>query len=169
MGAEAAQLETPGWVTAILDEFEASRYFDESDVAGRISAAAKNVESPSESEKKAANAECWAFGFYPQDSGEPSCWKTHFGPSMVWGDARVPDIAWLDVECFAYWTGRMSKARHPLLRARYADLVWDLSKVACGLKPPIDGAGWPSTVMWRVARWPTQTAPFRLPIGSREV
>jgi hypothetical protein len=132
MSALAAQLDTPGWVTAFLDEFEVSRYFGESDVAGRISAAAKNVESLSESEKKAANAECWAFEFYLQDFGESSCRKTHFGRSMVWGDARVPDIAWLDVACFACWTERMSKARHPILPARYADLVWNLSKAACG-------------------------------------
>ena len=121
MDLEAEQLDTPGWVAAVLDEFEASAYFDESDVAGRISAAAKTVESLSDSEKKAANAECWAFQFYLQHSDEQSCWKTHFGPAMDWGDARVPDIAWLDPAVFAYWTGRMSKARHPFLRVRYAD------------------------------------------------
>jgi Domain of unknown function (DUF4209) len=39
-----------------------------------------------------------------------------------------------------YWEKRMASAKHPLLRARYADLVWDLSKPACDLKPPIDAA-----------------------------
>jgi hypothetical protein len=140
MGKESIQLDIPGWVAVVLEEFEASAYFDESDVAGRISAAAERLAAVSDAEKKAANAECWAFQFHPQDSDEPSCWKTHFGPAMVFGDVRIPDIAWIDPAVIAYWTERMSKAKHPLLRARYADLVWDLSKASCGFKPPIDAA-----------------------------
>ena len=34
----------------------------------------------------------------------------------------------------------MNTARHPALRARYADMVWDLSQKATGTKPPIDAA-----------------------------
>jgi hypothetical protein len=39
-----------------------------------------------------------------------------------------------------YWEKGMAAAKHPLLRARYADLVWDLCKPACGLKPPVEAA-----------------------------
>lgn len=136
MSDEAAGIETPTWVTAVLDRFEAERFFDESDVAGHIFAAAKQVESPTEQEKKAADAECWAFRFDPQPPGEQSEWKTHFGPAVVMGDFRNPDVAWIDQPVLKYWEKRMADAKHPLLRARYADLVWDLSKRACDLKPP---------------------------------
>src|SRR5207244_5816543 len=81
-----------------------------------------------------------AFRFYPQHAGDVSGWKTYFGPAFVMGDFRNPDIAWLDPAIVKYWETRMTTAKHPLLRARYADLVWDLSKAACGLKPPIDAA-----------------------------
>lgn len=136
MSDEAAAIETPAWVTAVLDRFEAARFFDESDVAGHIFDAAKQIESPTEGEKKAADAECWAFRFYPQSPGKQSEWKTHFGPAIERGDFRNPDIAWIDQPVLKYWEKRMAAAKHPLLRARYADLVWDLSKRACDLKPP---------------------------------
>ncbi|MHC5536777.1 DUF4209 domain-containing protein [Singulisphaera rosea] len=140
MSAEEERLETPSWLVPVLDRFERVGYFEDYFIAGHISEAITKAESTTEAEKKAANAERWAFQLSPQDSGEPSCWKTHFGPSMEMGDARVPDITWINPAVIAYWTERMAQAKHPLLRARYADLVWDLSKVACNLKPPIEAA-----------------------------
>jgi hypothetical protein len=140
MSAEAAPLETPEWIAAALDQFEQASFFDEGDVAGHVIAAAKKVASPTAAEKQAADAERWAFYFRPQAPGELSCWKTHFGPAFESGDFRNPDVAWIDQAVIRYWEKRMTSAKHPLLRARYADLVWDLSKVTCGLKPPIDAA-----------------------------
>jgi hypothetical protein len=132
MSAGEERLETPSWLVPVLDRFERAGYFEDDDVARHI------FEAITKAEKKAANAEHWAFQFVPQDSGEPSCWKTHYGPCDERGEARVPDIAWINPAIIAYWTERMAQAKHPLLRARYADLVWDLSKAACNLKHPIE-------------------------------
>ena len=55
-----------------------------------------------------------------------------------WSD--TPPLESITPECIAYWTARMNAARHPALRARYADMVWDLSQKATGTKPPIDAA-----------------------------
>jgi hypothetical protein len=140
MSAGEERLETPSWLVPVLDRFERVGYFEDHEIAGHISEAITKAESATEVEKNAANAERWAFQFLPQDSGEPSCWKTHFGPSMEMADARLPDISWINPAVIAYWTERMAQAKHPLLRARYADLVWDLSKAACNLKPPIEAA-----------------------------
>ncbi|MCE9567843.1 MAG: DUF4209 domain-containing protein [Planctomycetes bacterium] len=140
MSAEATELDAPAWVVAVFDQFEKAGLFDEFAVAGHISEAAKRVESPTDEEKKAADAERWAFSFHPQDTGELSEWKTHFGPAFVSGDFRNPDIAWIDKPVLKYWGKRMAAVTHPLLRARYADLVWDLSKRACDAKPPIEAA-----------------------------
>jgi hypothetical protein len=140
MNSEAAELDTPVWVTAVFEHFEKAGFFDEYEVAGRISEAAKKVEAPTDEEKKATNAERWAFSFHPQDAGETSEWKTHFGPEFVSGDFRNPDIAWIDKPLLKYWEKRMAAVTHPLLRARYADLVWDLSKKSCDAKPPIEAA-----------------------------
>src|SRR5262249_20957058 len=100
-------------------------------------AAAKNIATPTPEEEKAANAERWAFHFLPQTNGELTEWKTHFGPIYISGDFHNPDIAWIDEVTLKYWEMRMTAVRPPLLRARYADLVWDLSKPAKKLKAPV--------------------------------
>lgn len=96
MSAETARLDTPSWVSAVLGQFEGARFFDETDVAGHVSAAAKKVASPAPDEKKAGDAEWWAFCFLLQPNGAEPNGKTHFGPIVVSGDFRNPDIAWID-------------------------------------------------------------------------
>jgi hypothetical protein len=76
---------------------------------------------------------------------EPSVWGTHYGPEMgsVDNDGNridTPPLEMITPGCIAYWIARMHAARHPALRARYADMVWDLSHKATGTKPPIDAA-----------------------------
>jgi hypothetical protein len=125
MSAEAGRLATPEWVATVLDRFEQAPFFDEGDVAGHVTATAKRGDPPTEAEKKAADAERWAFLFHPQGPGELSCWKAHFGPAFEGGDFRSPDVAWVDQAVIVYWERRMAAAKHPLPRSRYAGLVWD--------------------------------------------
>jgi hypothetical protein len=67
---------------------------------------------------------------------EPSGRGTYFG--QIFGDPKQLDSVTGD--CIAYWSTRMKTAHHPALRARYADLVWDLSEKATRNKPTIDAA-----------------------------
>jgi len=72
-------------------------------------------------------------------------WGTFYAPQMsvVDDDGNrhdSPPLASITLECIAYWTARMTSAKHPALRARYADLVWDLSQKATGSGPPIEAA-----------------------------
>ena len=76
---------------------------------------------------------------------EPNVWGTYYGPEMAGIDNDgnrfdTPPLESITPECIAYWTARMNTARHPALRARYADMVWDLSQKATGTKPPIEAA-----------------------------
>ncbi len=76
---------------------------------------------------------------------EPNVWGTHYGPEMsvIDNDGSrfdTPPLESITPECIAYWTTRMNAALHPALRARYADMVWDLSQRATGTRPPIDAA-----------------------------
>lgn len=81
-----------------------------------------------------------AFSLYL--SNEPTHWGTRFGPGMSgthedgsrWDS---PPIETITAECLDYWQSRMVEAGHPLLRAHYADLVWDLSNKAANRRPPI--------------------------------
>lgn len=76
---------------------------------------------------------------------EPNVWGTYYGPEMstITKDGKqfdTPPLGSITPQCIAYWTARMNGARHPVIRARYADLVWDLSQEATGAKAPIDAA-----------------------------
>ena len=41
----------------------------------------------------------------------------------------VPDINEADASTIAYWTDRSKKSKHPILRARYADLTWEFAPI----------------------------------------
>jgi hypothetical protein len=91
-------------------------------------------------ERKAAFAEIDAFDFEPSRHREKSQWGTHFGPVLSMGEKCLPSLSSVDVQVIEYWRRRMAEANHPVMRARYADLVWDLSKKATDQKPPIAAA-----------------------------
>ncbi len=76
---------------------------------------------------------------------EPDVWGTRYGPeiSSITADGKridTPRLESITQGCIDYWVTRMYSAQHPALRARYADLVWDLSQKATDNKPPIDAA-----------------------------
>ena len=139
MGDET-QLSAPAVMADIFERFEGMGYFDELTLASRLVEAIENMVIPTGAESKSANAEIWAFRFYPTDDGKPSCWNTYFGPCATHGAILIPDIASVDVETVKYWTSRATQVRHPIMRARYADLVWDLSKRAGAPKASIEAA-----------------------------
>lgn len=75
----------------------------------------------------------------------PAEWGTLFGPTMTMLRADqtrldVPPLLGIDAAAVDYWTRRMEEATHPLMRARYADLVWDLSQTVANRRPPIRAA-----------------------------
>src|SRR5258708_1605587 len=43
-------------------------------------------------------------------------------------DHYFPDAADVDAEIIQQWTARAQMTRHPLLRARYADLAWEVTR-----------------------------------------
>jgi hypothetical protein len=50
---------------------------------------------------------------------------------------HVPDFASVDASIIEHWELRASEAKHPVMKARYADLVWDFSRPAAQKKPGI--------------------------------
>ncbi|WP_080670396.1 DUF4209 domain-containing protein [Agrobacterium tumefaciens] len=83
-----------------------------------------------------ARADLVAFALQPQQS-EYLPWHTFFGPmgSSKDKDGNLyyfPDPRDLSAEVVDHWQVRADNVTHPVLRARYADLVWDLSRKAAG-------------------------------------
>ncbi len=72
-------------------------------------------------------------------------WGTYFGPGSILEQAdgtrfEVPGLQQITPETIAYWKSRAGAASHPVMKARYADAVWDLAKKAAGTKPDVEFA-----------------------------
>lgn len=127
-------LSIPVSTRTILEAIEANPEPSVDYELGDKLAGLHRAEGLTESERKGAWAESSAFSFRPMDE---SPWGTHYGPiftttkddgTPVYG----PDISEIDEEIIAHWERRAIAAEHPVLRAQYADIVWDLKKSVTG-------------------------------------
>ncbi len=91
-------------------------------------------------------AEILAFGFNGSEANlQDTDLGTYYGPRRIvaFDDAQVrswPNASDVMPSMISYWENRAKQARHPVLRARYADLVWDLSRKVADRHPAIDFA-----------------------------
>jgi hypothetical protein len=86
----------------------------------------------------ASLAEHSAFMFLER-AEEDSLWGTYFAPMAEWttsdgGRTVQPDVAKLNEGTVQHWEERAGKTTNPVLRARYADCVWDLERAITGGK-----------------------------------
>lgn len=97
-----------------------------------------------EFKQKPPNTILWeklAFSFAENYSGDKSNWGTYFGPRLTFLEEKegkvikYPDITEITPEIIHYWGQRAEESRHPILKARYSDLVWDFSKKITGKNP----------------------------------
>lgn len=111
--------------------------FDEFDVACELEKAAKELGPLEDAALKVYRAEMNAFQFYASEHGETTMWGTHFGPIFM---TELPDgtphppVTAVDHATLEHWEHRRDEAKHPVLRARYADLLWDLRRPATGAR-----------------------------------
>jgi lysyl-tRNA synthetase class 1 len=94
---------------------------------------------------KAPDGEAWAdlaaFAFQA-DQEDRKPWGTYFGPMATWnmddGSVRYsPDPQDVTPEIVAHWQARAEAANHPVMKARYADLVWDFAHRVTGKKSDV--------------------------------
>ncbi len=81
----------------------------------------------------------FTFSYSDDDKDEDD---TYFRPmaSLVDGDGnqvRIPDIKSVDAAEIEHWMKRSEEIQHPIMKARYSDLIWELSELATGNKPDI--------------------------------
>jgi hypothetical protein len=134
-------MKIPDWIKAALTPFETKKDpHGELEIYEAIRNAKKqHGDVPDDEEWNCFLAESSAFGFLTR-RGEPSVWGTYFGPMATWTltdgtEGRNPDIAPLGQETITHWQERATAVANPLMSARYADLVWDLTKVIAKSKP----------------------------------
>jgi hypothetical protein len=90
-------------------------------------------------ERRGAWAEVAAFHFVPADGPDREPWGSYFKPIRIGRSEDglpmySPNADDIDPEILEYWEIRASLTQHPLLRARYADLVWEFGRLALGAK-----------------------------------
>ena len=123
----------PEWLQSILDSFEIRpEPFMEVAVADEIRMARSSHGDLDDASWAAFLAEHSAFMF-SERVDEDSLWGTYFAPmlELTTADGRMsanPDIAELSEKTVRHWEERASKTANPVLRARYADCVWDLER-----------------------------------------
>lgn len=117
----------------------------ETDIAEAIRAEIRGIESTNDSDRQVLIAEQFAFSVMPNYRHEETSWGTYYGPMMTgrWDDGTYyewPSIREVDKANVDHWIHRYGATKNPVLVARYADLVWDLSKLVCGVAPTVYAA-----------------------------
>lgn len=123
----------------LLDKFDQeTKSISERD----ISKAIYSIRDPKDLSEPPAQwvAEAIAFDFYESYHDQTTGWGTYYGPMFVLnnGDGTFtesPSVKTVTEQIIKYWTDRAKTAKHPVLRARYADLVWDFQRVVTNESP----------------------------------
>lgn len=125
-------ITVPTQIAALLLERDASGLpLIDYEIAGAIDEIRRSLSAQSPEEQSGGWAELAAFQFRPSHD-QLSPWNTYFRPQggATFSDGSqfyAPDIAQADAEIFEFWKMRAAQMKHPVLRARYADLVWDFA------------------------------------------
>jgi hypothetical protein len=120
---------------SIFSDIEtANRGFAFHQIATRFESALKDLGDGPHPDREHLRAECIAFSF-SEGGGVTAGWNTYYGPAFSatledGSERHFPPLSIVDAAMVDYWMGRADVASNAALRARYADLVWDLSK-AC--------------------------------------
>lgn len=128
-------LIVPPQVEEVITRFDKrTDPFGELDLEQELEATCRTLRDPSDSERLGIWAEYSAFALLTRTSNSLNTLDMFFRP-MVSGtteDGKVfyfPDIAEIDAQTIDHWIARAKNVSHPVLKARYSDLVWELSPV----------------------------------------
>jgi len=133
----SVELLVPAAVEAVIQEFDqAGSAVDERAIGRSLGEAFESAVQPTDAARLGAWAEVFAFSVEGND--QPSPWKTYFG-SILLREAETSSafsaVAGRGGYVIDHWKSRAREVKHPVLRARYADLVWDLSRVIAQMNP----------------------------------
>jgi hypothetical protein len=154
---------------SVLAELDAlTEPIDEMEVSHRIQAL-KPKDDPDWKASPEHLAEAVAFEFHERDGSDDAAEYRWFAP--MWRgqheDGSIsewPSLNHITPEMLAYWQERAEKAKNPVLRARYAGLVWEFTRRVADESPDVsmarlrvdavvevarDGRHEKPTVVWR--------------------
>ncbi len=130
----------------ILERFDKkSEPFSEASILDAIGQLRRASDRTIEEPHIPLQAESMAFGFTENYQNDRAGWGTYYGPMAVMKDENgqwfeSPSIKLVTQEIIRYWQERTTTATHPILRCRYADLIWDFTKPILGENPDVSFA-----------------------------
>ena len=133
-------------VNQVLSTFdESTEQYTEHDVLDAVNKLRRECEQEGIEPVQEIQAESMAFGFCENYQHGENGWGTYFGPMAVYKNdqgqwVEGPSIKRITQDIISYWKNRASQAIHPLLKARYADLVWDFSYITTQERAPYEMA-----------------------------
>lgn len=85
-------------------------------------------------------SEIIAFDLTPDYEAKKGSWGFYYGPKYLYTNkdgstSEYPSLSSIDAQMINYWTKRIENTNNPIMRARYADLVWEFSKHITGESP----------------------------------
>jgi hypothetical protein len=122
-------------IAAHIAAVEASKVpIEEINFAGELDALVVDTKSLSSDERRGCIGEILGLRFLPLSGAEAGTWDIYFGPgsSGIREDGTevyFPDARSIDSEVIRYWIQRSEQTPHPTLRARYADLAWEIGRL----------------------------------------
>lgn len=128
---------------SILERFERSpEPFSECELSDAVQKVLRERAPSSTDPPLELLAEAMAFSFCEDYQDERTGWGTYYGPSLVStnenGTTREsPRIRLISSSMLKYWSDRAVDTKHPAMKNRYADLVWDFSREITGEPPRI--------------------------------
>lgn len=135
------KLVVPAAITAAVDAFDhRAGPCSENEISSAIQA----VRAPSGQVSEAENTGAWAelLAFSLMGGARENPWNSYFGPYSSQEDTDgkrhyTPNLDGAGPEFMAHWAQRADAVVNPILKARYADLCWDLGRRITGAKPAI--------------------------------
>lgn len=135
--------DLPPDMAAILEGFDRqASACSEMSIGGALKAVRPPSDAVSEAQNSAAWAEVLAFSLVAGGASKDNPWRTYFGP-MGWGEDEkgqrtyFPSLDGVGADFVGYWSQRADAVRHPVLKARYADLAWDFGSILFKTRPAI--------------------------------
>jgi transcriptional regulator with XRE-family HTH domain len=107
---------------------------DELDLAGHLHHVLAGLGRDLEPlERRGAYAVVGALNFVSRRFYGPAVWNMHWQPLSSWTDDQkrvhhIPDINLADDDTIREWARRARTSLHPVLRARYGDLAWEVAR-----------------------------------------
>jgi hypothetical protein len=133
------KISVPTAIDEVLCDFNGRvEAFTELDVYQALAKARTPLKDLPDDQNLGAWSETMAFSLMPDRSGRCP-WKTYFGPmsSGIKGDGTPfygPDIADAPPIVLEHWADQIASLAAPVLKARYADLVWDMAPAIAGTR-----------------------------------